>query len=410
MNLLGSLSETRAVLKSYADYFAAGGTNYELWEHRHKAAQEAAAAAMPPTATDPVPRSVDLMQGVSSTADWAQKREQIMHNLSVVMGPLPEKDPRPPQNAIFSKELIEPPETGGLPVQRREICLEVEKNDFVKGYLLFPQIDDPDAVAPSPSFFSTPIPTIKLPAILCPHQTTADPADGKREPAGVGGDPSLHYALELAHRGYVTLTIDYPGFGENDADPYKRGYESYTAKGIFNHIRAIDFLASRVEVDPERIGALGHSLGGHNSIFLALFDPRIKVIGSSCGYTSFRKYAETVSAGLQVWAWKDKYMPRIETIFNNDIDQMPFEWHDLIAALAPRPFFTNAPKRDANFDLSGVRDVLSAAKQVYALHGVAHVDETLPLVSPDVEHAFPKEVREQCYAFFDTHLKFDTLI
>jgi cephalosporin-C deacetylase-like acetyl esterase len=43
-------------------------------------------------------------------------------------------------------------------------------------------------------------------------------------------------------------------------------------KGIFNHMRAVDLLCSRPEVDPKRIGAIGHSLGGHNAMFVGLFD------------------------------------------------------------------------------------------------------------------------------------------
>ena len=51
---------------------------------------------------------------------------------------------------------------------------------------------------------------------------------------------------------------------------------SATMKGIVNHRRAVDLLASLPEVDPRRIGVIGHSLGGHNSLFVAAFDPRIK--------------------------------------------------------------------------------------------------------------------------------------
>ena len=53
-------------------------------------------------------------------------------------------------------------------------------------------------------------------------------------------------------------------------------------KGIFNHMRCVDLLQAREDVDHERIGVLGHSLGGHNAIFLGAFDIRLKVIVSSC--------------------------------------------------------------------------------------------------------------------------------
>ena len=87
--------------------------------------------------------------------------------------------------------------------------------------------------------------------MLCLHQTTKI---GKGEPAGVGGNSNLHYAAELAARGYVTLAPDYPNFGDYSFDPYAHGYESATMKGIWNHMRAVDLLQSLSEVDPQRIG------------------------------------------------------------------------------------------------------------------------------------------------------------
>lgn len=61
-------------------------------------------------------------------------------------------------------------------------------------------------------------------------------------------------------------------------------------KAIFNHMRCVDLLQARKDVDPERIGVIGHSLGGHNAIFAGAFDTRIKVVVSSCGWTLFGNY------------------------------------------------------------------------------------------------------------------------
>ena len=67
----------------------------------------------------------------------------------------------------------------------------------------------------------------RRPAMLCLHQTVAI---GKDEPIGLGGKPNLHYAMELARRGYVAIAPDYPGFGEYKIDVYKMGYASATMK------------------------------------------------------------------------------------------------------------------------------------------------------------------------------------
>jgi predicted dienelactone hydrolase len=73
-------------------------------------------------------------------------------------------------------------------------------------------------------------------------------------------------------------------------DVYAAGYVSATMKGIWNHMRALDVLTMLPEVDSERFAVIGHSLGGHNALFLAAFDTRIKAVVSSCGFNSFFAY------------------------------------------------------------------------------------------------------------------------
>ena len=82
----------------------------------------------------------------------------------------------------------------------------------------------------------------KCPAILCLHQTINI---GKEEPAGLGANVDLQYALQLAQRGYVTLAPDYPSFGEypEKFDP-RAGYVSGTMRAIYDNMRAIDLLQS----------------------------------------------------------------------------------------------------------------------------------------------------------------------
>jgi len=219
--------------------------------------------------------------------------------------------------------------------------------------------------------------------------------------AGLGDKPHRSYASELTERGYVTLAPDYPGFGDYGTARkalYEHGYVSCTMKGIWNHMRAVDLLQSLPMVDPERIGCIGHSLGGHNTLFLGVFDPRIKVMVSSCGFNAFAKYYE---GNLTGWT-HDGYMPRIALVYGKDPTRMPFDFTEILGALAPRYVFVNAPLHDANFEVSGVEDCIRAAQPVYGLYGVA---ERLAVVYPDAEHDFPDAEREQAYAFIDGALR-----
>jgi dienelactone hydrolase len=169
-------------------------------------------------------------------------------------------------------------------------------------------------------------------------------------------------------------------------------------KAVWNNLRAVDLLRNLEQVDPERIGAIGHSLGGHSAIFTALFDPRIKAVVSSCGFNAFAYYFHGDIAG---WSHRG-YMPRLRTAYGLDLKKVPFDFPELIAALAPCPFFTNSPLHDANFDVEGVRVCLDAARPVYTLFGVT---DRLSAFFPEAQHAFPKEARARAYEFLDRFLK-----
>ena len=198
----------------------------------------------------------------------------------------------------------------------------------------------------------------------------------------------------------MALAPDYPRFGDYQVDAYARGYASASMKGIWNHMAAVDLLQSLPQVDPERIGCIGHSLGGHNTLFVAAFDERIKVAVTSCGFTAFPKYYD---GDLTGWTHAG-YMPRIASVYGKDPARMPFDFPEVLAAIAPRAVFINAPLRDGNFAVAGVRDCVDAARPVYAL---LHAEGRLVAQHPDSAHDFPPEVRRAAYAFVDKILRGD---
>jgi dienelactone hydrolase len=317
----------------------------------------------------------DRERPVVSRADWEVRRAHILAHFQQVAGPLPGGERRVP----LAMEVVSTQEDRGI--VRKKITFATEPGDRVPAWLLIP--GGPAAAESS------------RPAVLCLHQTVSI---GKDEPAGLGGKPDLRYALELARRGYVALAPDYPNFGEYKIDVYKLGYASATMKAIWNNRRAVDVLTDLNEVDPERIGVIGHSLGGHNAIFTALFEPRIKAVVSSCGFNAFPSYDKGNIAG---WSHKG-YMPRLKETYQLDLRLVPFDFPELIGALAPRAFFTNSPLHDANFEVEGVRLCIGSARPVYEFLGVP---DRLVATYPDAQHAFPPAARFQAYEFLDEHLR-----
>lgn len=169
-------------------------------------------------------------------------------------------------------------------------------------------------------------------------------------------------------------------------------------KGIFNHRRCVDFLSALKFVDANRIGVIGHSLGGHNAIFLAAFDERLKVIVSSCGWCPFHDY---YGGNIKGWT-SDRYMPRLRDVYELNPDKVPFDFYELIAAPDRARSFSVSPIHDANFDVNGVRKAVPAAGSIYTLFKAR---EELMLLTPDCEHDFPTDMRLQSYNVIDRVLK-----
>lgn len=305
-------------------------------------------------------------------------RAAIRKKMEKAMGPLPGADRKVPLDAkVEGEEKLD----GYV---RRKVTFAAEKGDRVPAWLLIPNAATKGK---------------KAPAMLCLHQTITI---GKDEPVGLGKQDSKAQALHLVQRGYVCLAPDYPSFGEYKYDfpaAFKRGdYQSGTMKAIWNNMRAVDYLQSLPEVDGDRIGVIGHSLGGHNSMFTAAFDERLKVVVSSCGFCSFAKY---MKGDLKGWT-SDRYMPRIASEFGNDPKKMPFDFADVVSSFAPRAFLAVAPDKDNNFEVSGVRDVIAAAGPAYKALGAA---DKLKAIYPDAGHDFPADARTTAYEFIDKQLK-----
>lgn len=318
----------------------------------------------------------------ASADEWRKQVPDIRRRMELVMGALPGPEKRVPLDVeTVAEERTER-------YQRRKLRYTPEPGDRVPAWLLLPHGASPAAPAA---------------AVLCLHQTNSV---GKDEPAGLGGLPNLHYAHELAERGFVCIVPDYPSFGEYryDFSSPDRGYSSGSMKAVWNNLRAVDLVAALPEVDQTRIGVIGHSLGGHNALFTAAFDERIVAVVTSCGFTPFPDY---YGGAVKGWT-SDRYMPRIRDTYGLDAARIPFDFPELIAGLAPRALFSNSPVGDDNFAVGGVGRAFAEALPVHRLFdgepGVAPVAERLVLETPTCGHDFPPDVRRRAYEWLERRL------
>jgi dienelactone hydrolase len=266
---------------------------------------------------------------------------------------------------------------------------------------------------------------VPTPGIVAIHQDGGQRpyANGKSEPAGVAGDPGLAYGKELCQRGYIVLCPDRFGFESRSLaqspfvdqfagfriqatdtgldlteDLFKGAaanallFHGWTMLGkeLFELSRAVDYLAELVPtVDPDRIGAIGHSAGGLLVSYLMYLDPRVAVGCASCGSWLFAEAFGTTSLRPMQGFGTALAVPGMAAWGDTD---------DVLAGLLPRPYWEHCG--DTEDEAADARLTVKA-RAAYTRAGIA---ERFRFLSHNTGHTFPPQYRVQAYGWFDTWL------
>lgn len=309
---------------------------------------------------------------VRGRSDWARRRAEIVRGFESVAGRLPGRERR----CALDLRVEEESDQGRY--VRRRITYQVEPGQRIESWLLVPH---------------RALEGHRSPGVLCLHQTHAA---GKRVVVGLGESPDDEYGVELAEQGYVCLAPPYPHLVDYWPDLERLGWASGTLKAVWDNRRALDVLESLPYVRRGRFAAIGHSLGGHNALFTSLLEDRLRVVVTSCAFDAFVDYM-----GGDITGWtQNRYLPRLKAYLGRPAD-IPFDFPELVGALAPRALFVNAPRGDTNFRWASVDRIAAAARPVYALFGA---EDRLVVQHPEVGHRFPPELRRQAYAFLGRQL------
>ncbi len=323
------------------------------------------------------------IRAVETPADWELRRKEILAAMESVMG----KFPVPARRDPVDVETVE----------------EADLGTYVRRLITYRTEPDSGPDARTPAYLCIPKDVLagsrRAPGILCLHPT--DNTTGHGVVVGIGGRPNRQYAAELAGRGYVTIAPSYPQLAGYWPNLDALGYRSGSMKAIWDNSRSLDVLESIDQVDASRgFGAIGHSLGGHNAIYTAAFEPRIKAVVSSCGFDAYPDYYDG-DAGVWLFGkgWcQTRYMPLLSN-YRGQLDKIPFDFPELLGALAPRPVLVNAPLRDSNVRWRSVDRCADAARPVFRLLGR---EDSLVIRHPDCDHDFPDEQRAEAYTLFDS--------
>jgi dienelactone hydrolase len=323
-----------------------------------------------------------LLKDVKTKEQWAGKREAIRRVWLDYIGGLP------PRAATKFEVVSETPEHDHV---RQKIVYDTVYGDRVTAYLLIP-----NSVRDGKT---------KAPAVLALHGTGEL---GKDSVASPKGKANRMYGMELASRGYVVLAPDaltsgeriYPGLKYFRDAPFYEKHPNWTtvAKNITDHMQGVDLLAAHESVDPQRIGAIGHSFGAYNGYFLAGADQRVKAVVASCGFIPF-----TGSKTPGHWGVRDWYthLPRITP----DLEKgcVPFEFHEIAALAAPTPMFFYNGQSDAGVPhWKVVGDCMVDLRNLYKWMGA---EERFVSVLGAGGHDFPEPIRKMSYDFLDRWLK-----
>ncbi len=244
-------------------------------------------------------------QAITTRDGWERQRQIIRDAWLRFLGPMPE--PRPP----VKLEVLRTESCGAT--TRQLVRYEGEPGLFVEGYLLLPNGSSHAEK--------------KRPGIVALHPTTTATID---ETAGVSGPESKHIGLKLANRGFVVfcprcfLWQDVSSLDEAVRRHRERHPQSLgMAKMLYDAMRGVDVLESLPDVDRNRIGAVGHSLGAKETLYLAACDERVKVAVASEGGIGFRSTN-----------WDAPWYLG-EAIRD---ESFPLNHHQLLGLIAPRPF------------------------------------------------------------------------
>ncbi|MFH1928320.1 MAG: prolyl oligopeptidase family serine peptidase [Chloroflexota bacterium] len=201
--------------------------------------------------------------------------------------------------------------------------------------------------------------------------------------------------IQLARLGFVVLIYDPLGQGERLGDWQDHVHPEILLVGqcqeglrVWEAMRSIDYLLTRPEVDPSRIGMTGASGGGLNTVYTCAVDDRIGVSVPVC-------YVDTFF--LIMAAERDRNWDDGGDLCNQVPGVMSYsEMSDLLALFAPKPLCIIAGSRDWMFPIEGTRDIYARMKRLYDLLGQP---EAVHFFEDDAEHGYNQRMREVAYGW-----------
>lgn len=302
---------------------------------------------------------------ITTLADWQRHRGELLEQWRKLLG-----GRFPTAKAALKTELLGTEELAEF--TRQHLRYQIEEGVWTDAYLLIPKG----------------LPDQKRPGVVVFHQTVATNA---AQVAGLDDSvPELMQGVQLVRRGYLVLCprcfifadgTDYAG----NVTLMQQRHPDWTGMGrmTWDAIRAADLMLSRPDLDPARLGAIGHSLGAKEALYAAAFDERYRAVVFNEG---------GIGLGFSNWEAPWYLGPTIRQ------PGLGVDHHQLVALIAPRAFLLLA---GGEADPESSRAYLLAALPVYRLYSAK---PALGWLNHRTGHRYPPAAQAAAEAFLDAQL------
>jgi cephalosporin-C deacetylase-like acetyl esterase len=318
----------------------------------------------------------DKIRELNTLSDWQNRQDFIRKTLMDIVGPFPEKTPLKPK-----------------------IVRSIDKGSYRVEHIMFES--QPGFIVTSSLYIPSGLKkSSKLPVIIYCSGHTAE---------GYRSTVYQHIILNLVNKGFIVFAFDPVGQGERLEYPDPKtgksslggptrehsypGAQAFITGSsqarymIWDGIRAVDYLMTRKEVDPARIGITGRSGGGTQSAYIAAFDDRIYAAAPENYITNYKRLLQTIGP-----------QDAEQNMFN--IISRGLDHPDFLTVRAPKP----AMMITTSGDMFSIQGAIETEKEVSLVYKILGREDNFSRVEDDAAHASTKKNREAMYAFFQKHL------
>ena len=209
----------------------------------------------------------------------------------------------------------------------------------------------------------------------------------------------------MVDKGFAVFSYDMLGFGnriEEGTHFYNRyPHWSKMGKMVVDVKGAVEALVNFDFIDSTKIYVAGYSLGAEVGLYSAVLDERIAGVISVAGFTPMRlNTPDRGTEGIKAYSHLHGLLPRLGFFVGNE-SRIPYDYHEVLACIAPRPVLIIAPVMDKDAHLQDVQECVEQARKIYDLYAAS---DKIQIFSPDDYNRLSPEMREKTYEWLQERL------